>query len=44
MLKFKKNNFCKLLNFENSIIFQIDQFQIFNHFPNSSIIANCEIG
>ena len=26
--------FSKLLNFENSLIFLIKQFRIFNHFPN----------
>ena len=33
----------KFLNFENSIIFHIEQFRIFDHFSNSSIIANWEI-
>ena len=34
---------CKLLNFENSLIFLIEQFRIFGHFPNKSIIATWEI-
>ena len=36
--------FPKLLNFENSTILQIEQFQIFDNLPNSSIIANLEMG
>ena len=40
IIKFKK----KLLNFGYSIIFQIKQFRIFDHFSNSSITANLEIG
>ena len=34
---FFKKNF--VLNFENSLIFQIGQFRIFDHFLNQSIIA-----
>ena len=33
---FKKN--FKVLNFENSLIFQIEQFRIFDYFLNQSII------
>ena len=33
----------KFLNIENSLIFQIKKFQIFDHFPNKSIKAIWEI-
>ena len=44
MVKLKKKQFSKLLNFVNSIILLIEQFRIFDNFPNSSVIANWEIG
>ena len=32
-----------MVNFENSLILRIEQFRIFHHFTNSSIIANWKI-
>ena len=32
-------NYFSVLNLENELIFQIEQFRIFNHFLNQSIIA-----
>ena len=32
-----------VLNFENSLVFQIEQFRIFDHFRNQSIIAICKM-
>ena len=39
MVKLIIFKFFKVLNFENSLIFQIKQFRIFDHFLNKSIIA-----
>ena len=39
----KRKKISKLLDFVNSLIFKIEKFRIFDHFSNSSIIANWEI-
>ena len=39
-----KYRFSKFLDFENSSIFQVKHFRVFEHFPDSSIIENWEIG
>ena len=36
---FEKMYFFNLLNFENSLILQIEKFRIFDRFPNESIIS-----
>ena len=43
MVKLIIYKFFKVLNFENSLIFQIEKFQMFDHFWNQSIIAIWEM-
>ena len=43
MVKLIIFEFFKVSNFENSLIFQFEQFQIFDQFLNQSIIEICKM-